>query len=92
MCQTEKGKAPEHMPKQPISETLALGQDEAAKSYTPYIKYTKLEFKVHKFLFLLFVISFYLYVVVVYYFLPTLHVIEFQIQMVEGRIVKNFSF
>lgn len=57
MCQTEKGKATENMPKQPISETLALGQDEAAKSYTPYIKYTKLEFKVHKFLFLLFVIS-----------------------------------
>ncbi|XP_061946301.1 phospholipase SGR2-like isoform X1 [Populus nigra] len=45
----EKGKATENMPKQPISETLALGQDEAAKSYTPYIKYTKLEFKVDTF-------------------------------------------
>ncbi|KAL3574143.1 hypothetical protein D5086_024756 [Populus alba] len=45
----EKGKATENMPKQTISETLALGQDEAPKSYTPYIKYTKLEFKVDTF-------------------------------------------
>lgn len=66
LCRTEKGKATENMPKQTISEMLALGQDEAPKSYTPYIKYTKLEFKVLKLLFLLFVISFYLYVVVVY--------------------------
>ncbi|XP_011006185.1 PREDICTED: phospholipase SGR2-like isoform X2 [Populus euphratica] len=45
----ERGKATENMPKQPISETLALGQDEAARSYTPCIKYTKLEFKVDTF-------------------------------------------
>ena len=64
-CETEKGKATENKPKQSISEMLALGQDEAPKNYTPYIKYTKLEFKVHKFLCLLFVIFFCLYVVVV---------------------------
>ncbi|KAJ6433711.1 hypothetical protein OIU84_017416 [Salix udensis] len=45
----EKGKATENKPKQSISEMLALGQDEAPKNYTPYIKYTKLEFKVDTF-------------------------------------------
>ncbi|KAF9670533.1 hypothetical protein SADUNF_Sadunf13G0078900 [Salix dunnii] len=44
--ENEKGKAPENMPKQSISEMLA---DEAPKNYTPYIKYTKLEFKVDTF-------------------------------------------
>ncbi|KAJ6952359.1 hypothetical protein NC653_041487 [Populus alba x Populus x berolinensis] len=37
------------MTKQPISKKLAVGLDEAPKSYTPYIKYTKLEFKVDTF-------------------------------------------
>jgi hypothetical protein len=32
--------------KQPIDEKLPPGQDDAPKSYTPYIKFTKLEFKV----------------------------------------------
>ncbi|KAG5233111.1 phospholipase SGR [Salix suchowensis] len=45
----EKGKATENKPKQSISEMLALGQNEAPKNYTPYIKYTKLEFKVDTF-------------------------------------------
>ncbi|XP_057994716.1 phospholipase SGR2 isoform X2 [Hevea brasiliensis] len=35
--------------KQPISEKLPSGLDDAPKSYTPYIKYTKLEFKVDTF-------------------------------------------
>jgi hypothetical protein len=52
MCETENGKATESMTKQPISKKLAVGLDEASKSYTPYIKYTKLEFKVHEFFFL----------------------------------------
>ncbi|CAK7345988.1 unnamed protein product [Dovyalis caffra] len=43
------GKAIENKPKQPVSNMLAVGQDEAPKSYTPYIKYTKLEFKVDTF-------------------------------------------
>ncbi|KAF3446704.1 hypothetical protein FNV43_RR11884 [Rhamnella rubrinervis] len=37
------------VPKQPISENLPLEQDDSPKSYTPYIKYTKLEFKVDTF-------------------------------------------
>ncbi|CAK7328847.1 unnamed protein product [Dovyalis caffra] len=49
VCILENDKATENKPKQPISEMLALGQDEAPKSYTPYIKYTKLEFKVDTF-------------------------------------------
>jgi hypothetical protein len=32
--------------KQPIDEKLPPGQDDPPKSYTPYIKFTKLEFKV----------------------------------------------
>ncbi|XP_059449528.1 phospholipase SGR2 isoform X1 [Corylus avellana] len=35
--------------KQPIDEKLPPGQDDAPKNYTPYIKYTKLEFKVDTF-------------------------------------------
>lgn len=31
---------------QPICEKLPPGQDDAPRNYTPYIKYTKLEFKV----------------------------------------------
>ncbi|KAL9382373.1 hypothetical protein Peur_025408 [Populus x canadensis] len=46
---SENGKATESMTKQPISKKLAVGLDEASKSYTPYIKYTKLEFKVDTF-------------------------------------------
>ncbi|KAJ6952358.1 phospholipase SGR2-like isoform X4 [Populus alba x Populus x berolinensis] len=46
---SENGKATESMTKQPISKKLAVGLDEAPKSYTPYIKYTKLEFKVDTF-------------------------------------------
>ncbi|KAJ0083174.1 hypothetical protein Patl1_10714 [Pistacia atlantica] len=36
-------------PKQPISEKLEPMLDDELKSYTPYIKYTKLEFKVDTF-------------------------------------------
>lgn len=32
--------------KQPICENLPSGSDDTPKSYTPYIRYTKLEFKV----------------------------------------------
>ena len=32
--------------KQPIDEKMPPGHDDAPRSYTPYIKYTKLEFKV----------------------------------------------
>ncbi|KAF9661517.1 hypothetical protein SADUNF_Sadunf19G0077100 [Salix dunnii] len=46
---SENGKATENMTKQPASKKLAVGIDEALKSYTPYIKYTKLEFRVDTF-------------------------------------------
>ncbi|XP_027094564.1 phospholipase SGR2-like isoform X2 [Coffea arabica] len=42
----EKAKA---MSKQPISDGPPLGPNNASKSYTPYIKYTKLAFKVDTF-------------------------------------------
>jgi hypothetical protein len=32
--------------KQPMYEKMPPGQDDASKTYNPYIKYTKLEFKV----------------------------------------------
>ncbi|KAK9269952.1 hypothetical protein L1049_025525 [Liquidambar formosana] len=37
------------IPKQPISDKLPPSQDDTSKSYTPCIKYTKLEFKVDTF-------------------------------------------
>ncbi|XP_034677192.1 phospholipase SGR2-like [Vitis riparia] len=37
------------IPKQPFYERVPTGQDVAPRNYTPYIKYTKLEFKVDTF-------------------------------------------